>query len=44
MLWKDCWNDCTPAQAFPELFSFAKNVNISFNMAGSKEESIQNFS
>jgi hypothetical protein len=32
-LWKDHWNGRVPAQAFPELFSFAKDVNISFQMA-----------
>jgi hypothetical protein len=42
-LWKDHWNGRVPAQAFPELFSFAKDVNISFQMAVGRTDFLQNF-
>jgi hypothetical protein len=44
LLWKDNWNGTIPAQAFPELFSFARNEFISFKVATNVTDFIQNFS
>jgi hypothetical protein len=42
LFWKDHWNDITPALAFPELFSFAKNENITFRLAVSSDDFTSN--
>jgi hypothetical protein len=43
VLWKDHWNGHVPAQIFPELFSFAKDVNVSFQVAVDRPDFLQNF-
>lgn len=43
LLWKDHWNGSTPADAYPHLFSFAKNEHISFKMAINTNDFLDNF-
>jgi hypothetical protein len=43
LLWSDKWNGNTPAQLFPELFSFAKNPAITFQDAVNKPLFLNNF-
>jgi hypothetical protein len=43
LFWKDKWGDLIPAQAFPELFSFAKKPDISFLAATSTLDFTANF-
>jgi hypothetical protein len=41
--WKDSWNGTALAQAYPELSSFANNINVSFLEATSKTDLAKNF-
>jgi hypothetical protein len=43
LLWKDHWNRATPAMEYPELFSFAKNKDITFKMAVNADDFTQLF-
>jgi hypothetical protein len=43
LLWSDKWNGNTPAQLFPELFSFAQNPAITFQDAVNKPLFLNNF-
>jgi hypothetical protein len=35
LFWKDSWQGLVPALAYPELFSFVKKPNITFQLAAS---------
>lgn len=43
LLWKDNWNSSTPADANHKLFSFAKNEFVSFKLATSNNDFLDNF-
>lgn len=43
LFWKDLWNRLVPSQAYPELFSFAKDQVITYQAALDKPQFIQNF-
>jgi hypothetical protein len=41
--WNDRWNGIVPAQLFPELFSFARNLGASFASCTNSPDLLQNF-